>query len=223
MPLTHPGKNRLSLVLIAFASFLAQPAIRAQQGAPSESAKRDAWQRPAEVMDTLEIKPGSAVADVGCGDGYFTFHFAERVGSNGKVYAEDIDYKVLSKISARAFKEKIGQIELVQGSESDPRLPAAALDAILVVNAYHEMDKYDDMLQAMSRALRPGGLLGIIDRKARPGKTHPQYHERHQIPEELVRQDVERNGFLFLRKERGFTNPDRNRKFYFLVFQKPAA
>jgi ubiquinone/menaquinone biosynthesis C-methylase UbiE len=171
-------------------------------------------------MDALGIKPGSVVADVGCGDGYFTLHLASRVGPQGKVYGEDIDYKGLSKINHRAYKEHLSQIELILGSAEDPRLPSGALDAILVVEAYHEMDKHDAMLQGMSRALKPGGLLGIIDRNARPRRPRSTYQNQHRIPKELVREDATRNSFQFRREERGFKTPKGKRKYYFLIFQK---
>jgi len=172
-------------------------------------------------MDALGIKPRSVVADVGCGDGYFTFHLARRVGPQGKVYAEDIVPRVLSKISGGARKEHLTQIEVVLGSADDPRLPAGALDAILVDDAFHEMAKYDVMLQGMLRALKPGGRLGIIDRKAEAAKPRSDYLEHHRIPKELVREDATRNGFRFLREEPGFKGEGEAKKYYFLLFEKP--
>src|SRR5262245_50788889 len=72
---------------------------------------RDDWEKPQEVMDVLGIKAGSVVADVGAGEGYFSFHLAGRVGPTGKVYAEDILDDRLEKIRARAASEKLPQIE----------------------------------------------------------------------------------------------------------------
>ncbi len=186
-------------------------------------AKRDTWQRPAEVMDALGLKPGSVVADVGCGEGYFTFHLASRVGPEGKVYAVDTNYKALNKIRSRARNEQLEQIEPVLGSPEDPHLPAEMLDAILVVDAFHEMQQYDAMLQGMYRALKPEGLLGIIDRAAEPGKPRSTYFDKHRIPLELVREDVTRNGFQFLRNERGFMTPNDKVEYFFLIFQKARA
>src|SRR5215469_6075145 len=76
---------------------------------------RDAWEKPQEVMDALGINSGNVVADVGAGEGYFTFHFAARVGPSGKVYAEDILDDQLEKIRARAEKQKLAQIETIHG------------------------------------------------------------------------------------------------------------
>ena len=183
---------------------------------------RDQWEKPQQVMDVLGLKPGSIVADVGAGEGYFTFHLAARVGPTGKVYAEDIRDDRLGKIHSRADKEKLTQIETVHGETDDPRLPAEQMDVVLISNAYHEMRDYDKMLKAIFRALRPGGLLAIIDAPAKPGEPRESYYDRHRIPEELVREDTARNGFTLLREQPTFTPPDSDRTYFFLIFEKPA-
>jgi predicted methyltransferase len=184
---------------------------------------RDDWEKPQEVMDVLGIKAGTVVADVGAGEGYFTFHLASRVGPAGKVYAEDILDDRLEKIRSRASNEKLTQIETIHGETDDPRLPAERSDVVLVSNAYHEMRDYDKMLRGIFRALKPGGLLAIIDAPARPGNARDSYYERHRIPEKLVREDAARNGFTFFRQLPTFTPPDSDRTYFFLIFQKPAA
>jgi len=172
-------------------------------------------------MDALGIQPGTAVADVGSGDGYFSFHLARRVGAEGRVYAVDIDEGALRKLHKQAEKEKLSQIETIVGAKDDPRLPAESVDVVLVVNAYHEMRDYDAMLAGFFRALRPGGRLGIIEAEDEPGKKRETYYGRHRMPEEVVREDAARAGFIFARQEPGFTRPSRNKEFYFLVFTRP--
>ena len=107
------------------------------------------------------------------------------------------------------------------GAKDDPRLPPESVDVVLVVNAYHEMRDYDAMLAGLFRALKPGGLLGIIEAADEPGKPRENYYSRHRMPEEVVREDAERAGFRFLRNEPGFTRPSRRKEFYFLIFAKP--
>lgn len=211
-------KRRRSLLHVLFLAVLvARPPVL---GAQDDWAKRDVWQRPEEVMDALGLKPGSQVGDVGCGAGYFTFRLAARVGPQGRVYAVDIEEKELAKIRLRAAKEWLIQVEALLGDTHDPRLPAETLDAILIVNAYHEMRDFDPMMQAFYRALKPGGLLGIIDKVATLGQPRKNYHERHTMPAEIVHEDAARNGFHFLRNQSGFVNPDHE-EFYFLIFDKP--
>ncbi len=198
-------------LLYAIAAFASQ----------DDSKARDTWQRPEAVMDALGIKPGSAVADVGAGGGYFTFHLAQRVGPQGKVYAEDILEDEVSKIRERAAKEVLPQIEAILGAKDDPKLPAESLDSVLIVNAYHEMREHNAMLRAVFRALKPGGLLAIIDAPAAPGEPREKYFDRHRIPEQFVRDDTAQNGFSFLRQEPGFNSPERGRDYFFLIFKKP--
>lgn len=217
MPLSYRNARNVSFLLIALA-FLSSP-LRSQ-----ESSKiRDAWEKPQEVMDALGIKVGSVVADVGAGEGYFTFHLASRVGPTGMVYAEDILPDQLDKIRANAAKRKLKQIQIILGATDDPRLPAERLDVVLVVNAYHEMRDYDAMLRGMFRALKPGGLLGMIDAPAEGGEPRESYYGRHRIPEQLLREDAARNGFIFLRQRPAMTQPDSDRTYFFLIFQKPAS
>lgn len=190
-------------------------------GAQNSGPERDAWQHPERVMDDLGIRAGSVVADVGCGRGYFTFHLAERVGPQGKVYAEDVDQDDLASIRRRAETRGLAQIETVEGGPSDPHLVAASLDVALTVNAYHEFREYDVILQAIYRALKPGGLLALIDGVAEVGHPRSYYNGTHHLPEVYEREDALRAGFLFVRKGPGFTRTDDGKEFYFLIFQKP--
>ena len=206
-----------SLVFV-LAGLLICPAYSAAQ---ETGPARDKWQRPQEVMDALGIKTGSAVADVGCGSGYFTFKLAQRVGREGEVYAEDIDEEEVAKIRHRAEDEGLTQVRPLVGVADDPRLPATSLDVVLVVNSYHEWREYDRMLRHLFAALKPGGLLAIIDSVAEPGKPRTQYYSRHRMPEEIVHDDAAREGFRFLRREPGFLRPDQNKDFYFLIFERP--
>ncbi|HXJ46073.1 MAG TPA: methyltransferase domain-containing protein [Candidatus Dormibacteraeota bacterium] len=203
-------------LLLAVLSCAAKP-LSGQE----DSKARDLWQKPQEVMDALGIKEGSIVGDIGAGGGYFTFHLAARVGPKGRVYAEDILEDEVKKIRERAEKEGLSQIVEVLGAKDDPKLPAESLDAILIVNAYHEMREHDAMLGAILRALKPGGLLGIIDAPAKPGEAREKYFERHRIPEQFVRDDAARCGFKFVRQEPGFNPPDNDRNYFFLILQKP--
>lgn len=199
--------------------FLAACSAPAQN---SDWPKRDQWQRPAEVMDALEIGPGDHVADVGAGEGYFTFRLAERVGSEGKVYAVDLDRKPLGKLAKQATSKGLTQIVAVMGQPADPQLPLAELDAILVVNTYHEFSNHYGMLRGMFRALKPGGLLAIIDEDDDPDRPREEYNSRHAIARNVVLEECRATGFRFLRELPGFERGD-GEDWYFLIFQKPAA
>lgn len=189
----------------------------------NDDVGRDAWQRPQDVMDALGARAGSVVADIGAGGGYFTFHLAQRVGSGGRVYAVDIDTGELDKIRTKAEEEGLSQVEVVHGDTDDPHLPAGALDAVLIVNAYHEMRQYDAMLEHILTALKPGGKLIIIDGVIEPGDSRETYYLRHRIPREVVRDDAARAGFRFLAEEPGFRRARDKKEFYFLLFENPVS
>jgi predicted methyltransferase len=190
----------------------------------SDDAKRDAWQRPYEVMDALGVRAGSHVADVGCGHGYFVMHLARRVGAEGVVYGVDVDDDALGKLRRGVGDAKLSNVRVVRSREDDPQLPAGDLDAVLIVNAYHEMRRYDAMLRAIFVALKPHGRVAIIDAPGKNNDSRDEHHRRHTISEALVREDMLRNGFHFLRKEADFepSREDRSRgSWFFLVFEKP--
>ncbi len=207
--------------LILLFTLAALSAVPAQdRRSESEWERRDTWQRPAEVMDALRITSGSAVADIGAGRGYFTMRLAQRVGPQGRVFAVDTDASTLGRLRERAEREGLKQVTVVESAHDDPRLDPGVVDAILVVNAFHEMREFDAMLQGMLRALKPGGLIGVIDSRADPGKPRSEYFSKHAIPEELVREDAERNGFRFSARKPGFRDADGD-QWFFLVFEKP--
>jgi predicted methyltransferase len=206
-------------ILSLLAAALLTTAACAQNSGPA----RDRWQRPDEVMDALGIHAGSVVADVGCGRGYFTMLLARRVGPEGKVYAEDINDDVLADVRRDAKQEGLKQVEEIHGAPDDPHLPAGSLDVVLTVNSYHEWRQYDQMLRQLYQALKPGGLFGLIDGVAEPGQAREVYQDEHRMPESMERDDLTRNGFHLRREAPGFTRQDDGKKFYFLIFEKPAA
>ncbi len=125
--------------------------------------EREQEEQPAKLLDALKLKPGEAVADVGAGSGYITFRVAERVGPKGKVYAVDIQPEMLALIRQRAKQRGVTNIEPVQGTETDPKLPAAAVDTIIMVDVYHEFSHPYEMTAAMVKALKPGGRLVFVE------------------------------------------------------------
>jgi predicted methyltransferase len=206
------------LALVALGLFACPPAALAQNSGP----ERDDWQHPERVMDALGVRAGSVVADVGCGRGYFTFKLAARVGAQGKVYAVDLREDDLALIRRHVNDDHLTQIETVQGAEDDPHLPAGSLDAVLVMNAYHEFAHHQAMLAGILRALKPGGLLALIDGAAPAGHSRDYYDGWHRLPEHFEREEALQAGFKFLRNEPGFTRANGSKQFYFLLLQKPA-
>ena len=125
--------------------------------------KRMSFLKLPDIVRHLDIQKGSHVADIGCGPGGLTVLLGHLVGGEGRVYAEDIDPKALAKTTEWAAKERLQNVQTVLGAPDDPRLPAASLDAALILNTYHEFEKPRAILSRLSVALKPGGRLVVID------------------------------------------------------------
>jgi len=190
-------------------------------GAFPPRTQRDTWQRPVKVAESLGIREGSVVADVGAGSGYFTFRLASRVGTKGRVYAQDLEADALARIRERSEKEKLTQIQTIQGSQEDPGLPESSLDAVLVVDAFHEFTHPDAMATGVFRALKPGGRLGVIDHSARLGLKSADYLDRHMLPQEMLIGQLTRGGFRLVSFDSNFAGPAGGTRYYFAVFEKP--
>jgi cyclopropane fatty-acyl-phospholipid synthase-like methyltransferase len=134
------------------------------QGAPwltRESRERE--EDCAMLLNALHVKPGQVVCDMGCGNGFYTLQLAKLVGEEGRVLAVDIQSEMLHLLSERAKENQIANIQLIQGSQVDPKLPAAGVDLILLVDVYHEFSHPEPMLKAMRAALKPGGRIALAE------------------------------------------------------------
>jgi SAM-dependent methyltransferase len=142
-----------------------------------DAPDRELWQKPDQIMDALGIADGSVVADIGAAGGWFTVRLARRVGPNGTVYAEDIQPLMVEAINRRVQRENLLNVQTVLGKANDPRLPSG-LDAVLIVDAYPEIEDPVALLQSVARALKPQGRLGVVDFTAGGGGPGPAPDER---------------------------------------------
>lgn len=166
-----------------------------------EGPDRDAYQRPDQIMDALQIGEGSVVADLGAGGGWFTVRLARNVGPNGLVYAEDIQPQMIEAIERRVQREGLRNVKTVLGTPTDPKIPEGSLDAVLIVDAYHEMEQPVTLLRNLARSLKPTGLIGIVNYKKDGGGPGPAMDER--VDAEKVIRDARAAG-LELRKRENF-------------------
>jgi ubiquinone/menaquinone biosynthesis C-methylase UbiE len=151
-----------------------------------EGPDRDAWQRPDMIMDALRIGDGSIVADLGAGGGWFTIRLARRVGPNGRVYAEDIQPQMIEAIARRVAREGLkDRVEPLLGTANDPKL-TVPVDAVLIVDAYHEMEQPTVLLGKVAQSLKPQGRLGIVEYRSDGGGPGPLMSERVE-PERVIR------------------------------------
>jgi ubiquinone/menaquinone biosynthesis C-methylase UbiE len=167
-----------------------------------EGPDRDAWQRPEQIMDALQIGENSVVADLGAGGGWFTVRLSRAVGPNGHVYAEDIQPQMIETIERRIQRDGLQKNVTTQlGTADDPKLPAGALDAVLIVDAYHEIEHPVTLLQNVRKSLKPSGVVAIVNFKTDGGGPGPNMDER--VPPDKVIADAAAAG-LELRKRENF-------------------
>jgi len=177
-----------------------------------EAPDRDRWQRPDQVMDAMGIADASVVADIGAGSGWFTIRLARRVGPRGLVYAEDVQAEMINAITRRVLREELTNVRAVRGVNSDPKLPAGSLDAVLVVDAYHEVEDRVTMLANLARAIKPQGRIGVVDFKLDGTGPGPSIEER--VSPDVVVKDAAKAGLRLVRQEPFLPYQ------YFLIFGK---
>ena len=217
-------------IVIVFAAYAQQPTDAQQKPAKVEQRNprlfnpqdlglleppdREAWQKPDQVMDALHVAEGTTVADLGAGGGWFTMRLARRVGPNGRVYAVDVQRLMIEAIRRRIQREGLQNIvKPVLGSYDDPKLPAdARTDAVLIVDAFHEMQDPVVLLKNVARTLKPQGRIGIIDYREGEGGPGPDAAER--VPPTVVISEAAAAGLKLVDQETFLPYQ------YFLIFGK---
>jgi predicted methyltransferase len=122
---------------------------------------RDAWQKPHEVIQALQLKPDAVVADIGAGTGYFSMRLAHNV-PRGKVYAVDAEPDMVAHLKRRAEEAKLANVQAVQATAESPQLPEK-VDVVLLVDVYHHIDNRARYFSRLRESLKPGGRLAIVD------------------------------------------------------------
>ena len=134
-----------------------------------ERPERVEQEQPERVLDALGLRRGDVVADVGCGSGYYARRMARRVQPGGTVYCQDIQPEMLDVMRRRAADEGVAGIRAVLGAPTDPKLPAGAVDWVVIADVYHEMSAPEPMLAGIRRALTPRGRVALLEYRAEDG------------------------------------------------------
>ena len=175
----------------------------------SNEDDRDERNEAQVVMDLADIRPGMTVADIGAGEGYYTVRLAERVGSDGRVLAQDISRDALERLGRRVEKERLENISIKLGEVADPQLPADSFDRIFMVHMYHEVTDPYAFLWRMWPALNAEGQIIVVESETEVG--------RHGMPHTLLFCEFEAVGYTLVEY---IERPDI--KGYFARFQRGA-
>jgi ubiquinone/menaquinone biosynthesis C-methylase UbiE len=176
-----------------------------------DSRGRDERLQINRVMDILAIGPGKTVADIGAGSGWFSVRAAKRVGDAGTVYAVDINPEAVRHIDDRARREKLHNVKTILSTADDPTLPRAAIDSVLLLKTYHEVENPVILLQKLRASLRPGAKVGIIDRNGNG--------EDHGVSRDVVLREAEQAGYKLL-EQYDFVKGDKM-DYFLVIIPKP--
>ena len=177
-----------------------------------ERESREREERTDLLIQRLPVLSDSVVADIGAGTGYFSFPIAKRA-PDGKVLAVDIQREMLAIVNERKTSLGIPNVETVLGTITDPNLPAAGVDLIFIVDAYHEFSHPHEMGQAMFEALKPGGKLVLIEYRGEDARV--PIKPLHKMTEDQARREMAAIGLGWI--ETASFLPQQ----HVLVFQKP--
>ena len=237
--------KRILLAFLLLATAIASAAVsaRSSQGETEAAVSdprrseadraRDETSKPVEVLGFFGVKPGMRVLDLLSGGGYYSEILAYAVGSEGRVVAHTNDIYEKhhgDEISERYRDNRLPNVERLISNAPELKLGSETFDVILIVLVYHdvyyvsesnpkhpEIDR-DRFFAQIHRALKPGGVLAIVDHSAKPGTGKSAAQELHRIDESFAKTDIESAGFVFDRESKVLRNPDDDRTM--LVFDE---
>src|SRR5688572_11377129 len=176
-----------------------------------DDPKRDAWQKPHDVIQALALKPDAVVADIGAGTGYFATRLAHMV-PKGRVYAVDTEPDMVRHLGERAKRDGLKNLSAVAGAPNDPRLPQKA-DVVLLVDVYHHIGEREQYFSKLAGHLTPDGRVAIIDFRMDSPDGPPK---AARIEPERVKAEMKRAGYETAQEHSFLPNQ------YFLVFRRAA-
>jgi ubiquinone/menaquinone biosynthesis C-methylase UbiE len=201
--------RRPGWLVVMAAAFLCLPVV----GLGESEAER--------IAELLGVKAGSAVADVGAGDGRFSFDLAARVGTQGQVFATEVDPDKVHSIRREIEERRLENVSVIQGSQLRMGLPPACCNAVLIREVYHHFNHPAAMHRSLLEALRPGALVAIIDfepgsRGLRKPAGVPDDRGGHGIAMELLISEMTGAGFELVDAKDDWTE-----RLYCALFRRP--
>jgi predicted methyltransferase len=173
-----------------------------------DDPKRDAWQKPHQVIQALALKPDAVIADIGSGTGYFAMRFGHMV-PKGRVYGLDTEPDMVKYLADRAKREGLPNVTAIAVSPGEPKLPEKA-DLVVLVDVFHHIEGREHYFDKLRASLKPGGRVAVIDFRMDSLEGPPK---AARITPEQVKSEMKKAGYA-IDREHGFL-PNQ----YFLVFR----
>ncbi|SHG31095.1 class I SAM-dependent methyltransferase [Flagellimonas flava] len=191
----------------------------------SDWEDRDQWMKTGTLLQLMDLNQGSRVADIGCHEGYLSMHLSESVGTDGRVYAVDVRSDRLETLRSNANDRRLRNIITILGDYDDPKLPKDELDAVFIIDTYHEMDSYQKILRHVKNSLKSGGKLMLLEKlkKRVVGKSRQEQVTAHSLGPEYVRDELRDAGFNIINEveDHGDWERETTKQMWLIVAQKP--
>lgn len=191
-----------------------------------EWKKRDQWMDVTGILEALDLKVGETVADLGSHEGYMTLHLAKTVGEKGQVYAVDVVNYKLRQLQRNMKKHKVSNVKTIHADYDDPKLPESSLDAIIIMDTYHEITAYEKVLGHVKAALKPGARLVMIEEidEHRLDDSRADQVKNHDLSINYAREELEAAGFsIYSEKEHfGEWENKKGKRIWLLVATRPS-
>ena len=203
---TLARSSQLAVRSSLFALLLATPSGAQVRGGDDIFARRDEWQRVADIISALGDVKGKDIADIAAGKGYLTKHLAKAVGPSGHVYAVEIGEEELRALKELSQSNGFDCVKAVKGSDNETHLPGA-IDGAVILDSYHELTNYRAILASIFRSLRPGAAFVIVDNAPFRGwqdqsRTFQASH--HAIDPAFVTAELRAAGFEIAQRNDAF-------------------
>ncbi len=211
-------------LLLSFIFLLVGVVHSMAQYSESDWKDRDTWMKVPQLFDLAGVEVGDTVADIGCHEGYLSFHLSSAVGKEGKVYAVDVQEYRLDKLKEHIEDRNTTNMKVVLGDYDNPKLPEAAFDVIFVVDTYHEMDDYMKILSHIKKALKPDGRILVLEKLKDPhrGKSREAQASAHTLATKYVKKELREAGFTILKEvpDFGIWNHESEKQMWILVAEQ---
>jgi len=208
-----------SLILLVFFAFSGFA-----QYSEDEWEDRDEWMDVSEVFDLADVQEGDKVADIGCHEGFLSVRLSKRVGESGAVYAVDVREDRLEDLKENLEDRNIKNVEVVLGQYDNPKLPIETLDAVIVMDTYHEIDDNMKVLGHIYASLKPGGRILLLEKLKdhAKGKSRVEQVDSHTLASKYVKKELQHAGFQITRLISDFGKWEReeSKPMWILVAQK---
>ena len=185
---------------------------------------RDTWMNVSQLFQIAGVGVGDQVADIGCHEGYLSFHLSTSVGNQGRVYSVDVHEFRLNDFKEHIQKRKVTNIKVILGDYDNPKLPDNTLDVVFIVDTYHEMDDYMKILAHVKKAMNPDGRLLILEKLKDPhrGKSRDAQASAHTLSPKYVKKELEQAGFQITKQvaDFGIWNHESEKHMWILVAKK---